>query len=186
MVAHPSPIKFTYEDYLLFPDDGKRHELIEGEHYVTPSPVTRHQRIVLNLGGFLNERLRNKQVGQVFVAPVDVMLSDRDVVQPDVLFLSPGRETLITDACIKGAPDLCVEVISDSTRKTDEIVKRKLYERFGVLEYWIIDPELETVKVYRLAEGRYTRTAELTRENHDTLTTPLLPGLSILLDTLFA
>lgn len=184
MQAHSSPIKFTYEDYLLFPDDGRRHELIDGDHYVTPSPVTKHQRIVVRLSGLLFRYLTDAKVGEVFVAPMDVVFSDLDVVQPDLLFVAVGR-TIITETNVQGAPDLCVEILSDGSRKTDEIVKRKLYERYGVSEYWIIDPELETVKIYRLIDGRYGRAVELSRETSDTLSSALLPNLTIPLAALF-
>lgn len=126
-------VKFTYEDYLLFPDDGKRHELIDGEHYVTPSPSTKHQRISGNLLYFLKDHLRRTKAGRMFDAPMDVVLSDFDVVQPDLLFVSSARASIITEKNIQGAPDLVVEILSDGTRKTDEIIKRKLYEDMASL-----------------------------------------------------
>ncbi|RMH07814.1 MAG: Uma2 family endonuclease [Nitrospirae bacterium] len=181
-----SSVKFTYEDYLLFPDDGKRHELIDGEHYMTPAPSTRHQRVSLNLSTLVQNFLMQKKIGTLYTAPCDVVLSDLDVVQPDLLFISAARASIITEKHIQGAPDLIVEIVSETTRKTDEIIKRKLYARHGVPEYWIVDPELETVKVYRMAEQGYVRTAELSREAGDMLSTPLLPGLQIPLSEVFA
>lgn len=185
MTQHTSSTKFTYEDYLLFPDDGRRHELIDGEHYVTPSPMTKHQKISGNLFLSLATHTHKTQSGQVFAAPMDVVFSDLDVVQPDLLFISNTRASIITEKNIQGAPDLLVEILSDSTRKTDEIMKRKLYERFQVPEYWIIDPELESVKIYRLADQGYSRTAELGNESSDSLQTPLLPGWELALRKLF-
>ena len=185
-MAAPNPqIKFTYEDYLLFPDDGKRHELIDGDHYVTPAPRTRHQIASTNLTGLLHAHLLRTKGGRVLTAPTDVVLSDLDVVQPDLLFISAARASIITEKNIQGPPDLVIEILSETTRKTDEIIKRKRYERFGVPEYWIVDPELETVKVYRLTAEVYGRHTEFSREAGDTLSTPLLPGLQLPLAAIF-
>ena len=179
-------VKFTYEDFLNFPDDGKRHEIIDGEHYVTPSPNTKHQRIVSRLDRALGRYLDHHPLGEVFVAPFDVVFSDLDVVEPDLLYISRERAHVLTDTHVRGAPDLVVEILSPDTRKTDESTKRKLYERFDVHEYWVVDPELDAIKVYRRVEGVFTRAAELGAEAGDTLTTPLLPGFSIALADVFA
>lgn len=184
MAAQPK-VKFTYEDYLLFPDDGKRHELVDGEHYMTPAPSTKHQKVSINLSTILKNFLKQNRIGIVFAAPCDVVLSDLDVVQPDLLFVSAARASIITEKCIQGAPDPIIEILSETTRKTDEIIKRKLYERYGVREYWIVDPELETVKVHRMTEQGYVRAAEWAREANDTLTTPLLLGLKIPMSEIF-
>jgi Uma2 family endonuclease len=178
-------VKLTYDDFVLFPDDGKRHELIDGEHYVTPSPSTRHQRIVMNLSGLIWNFLRQNRLGQVFGAPFDVVFSDFDVVEPDLLFVSHARRDVLTTQNVQGAPDLVVEVGSPGTRRRDERTKHLLYERFGVSEYWVVDPDIDLVKVYRLVEGRYTRTSELTLAEGDVLTTPRLPGLDIPLSDVF-
>ncbi|MFY9271109.1 MAG: Uma2 family endonuclease [Candidatus Manganitrophaceae bacterium] len=178
-------VKFTYEDYLLFPDDGKRHELIDGEHFMTPAPSTKHQRILGSLHLAFGNFLKQHKLGEVFVAPYDVVLSDLDVVEPDLLFVSSSRSSIVTEKNIQGAPDLVIEIFSESTRKTDEIIKRKLYEQHGVPEYWIVDPELQMVKIYRTTDQGYTRTAELNREANDTLATPLLPGFQISLSEIF-
>ncbi|MBZ0169360.1 hypothetical protein MELA_00714 [Candidatus Methylomirabilis lanthanidiphila] len=177
--------KFTYEDYLLFLEDGRRHELIDGERFMTPSPSTKHQQISMNLARALSNYLATHRIGRVYAAPCDVVLSDTDVVQPDLVFVSSARGSIITTQNIQGAPDLLIEILSESTRKTDEIIKRKLYERYGVQEYWIIDPELATVKVYRMTPQGYCRIAELSHEANDTLRTPLLPDVSIPLINLF-
>jgi Uma2 family endonuclease len=186
LLAPPvSPVQFTYEDFLLFPDDGKRHELIEGDHHMSPAPKITHQEISGNLFTCIKEFLRRTHLGRVFSAPTDVVFSDIDVVEPDLVYVSAARAAIITEDNIQGAPDLVVEILSPSSRKTDEIVKRKLYERYGVAEYWIVDPELETVKVYRFVEGRYARVAELTRETGATLASPHFPGLTIPLHEIF-
>lgn len=184
-MSHRSQVRFTYEDYVLFPDDGKRHEIINGEHYVTPSPSTRHQTVALRVATAIENVLQQTRLGRLFIAPCDVVLSEVDVVQPDLLFVSSSRESIITPENIRGVPDLVVEIISDSSRKTDEVVKRKLYQKYGVGEYWIIDPALEVIKVYRLAESGYIRVGELSSEAGDLLTSPLLSGLRVSLDTIF-
>jgi Uma2 family endonuclease len=179
-------VKLTYDDFVLFPDDGKRHELIDGEHYVTPSPTSKHQTIAWNLGGLIWTYLQSHRIGRAFAAPLDVVFSHFDVVEPDLLFISAERrDKILTDKNIQGAPDLVVEIGSVSTRKRDETIKRRLYERFGVMEYWVIDPELDAIKVYRRDADRYQRVAELTLEAGDALTSPLLPGLSLPLSKIF-
>ena len=185
MSAQSHKVKFTYEDYLLFPEDGKRHELIDGEHYMTPAPSTKHQKVSRNLFSLLHTHVQSKKAGEVFYAPTDVVFSDLDVVQPDLVFISSAKSSIITEKNIQGAPDLVIEIISETTRKTDEVIKRKLYEHYGVQEYWVVDPELETVKVYRMDQQRYTRVAELAHETGDSLTTPLLPHLTISLTEIF-
>ena len=184
--ARAEPIRYTYEDYLTFPDDGRRHELIDGEHFVTPAPVRRHQRLTVRLTFALEGWLRQHPVGELYVAPMDVILSDIDVVEPDLLFVSNERSQIL-GKWIHGAPDLVIEILSPSTRRVDEITKRRLYERVGVREYWIVDDEIEVVKIYRRQEdGSFAREPELSREAGHSLTTPLLPGFSFPLAELFA
>jgi Uma2 family endonuclease len=179
-------VKLTYDDYVHFPEDGLRHELIDGEHYVTPTPIRKHQAICGNLLGLIWSYLREQPAGRVFTAPFDVILSNFDVVEPDLLFLTNERmEDVATAPWVKGAPSLVVEIGSPGTRKRDATIKRRLYERFGVDEYWIIDPELDSIDVYRLMDGRYTRADQLTLEAGDVLQTPLLPGLTLPLSTIF-
>jgi Uma2 family endonuclease len=183
--ANPG-VKLTYDDYVQFPEDGKRHELIDGEHYVTPTPNWRHQAISGNLFGLIWSYLQQHAIGRVLSAPFDVILSHLDVVEPDLLYISGERlQRIESSPWLKGAPDLVVEIGSPSTRKRDETIKRRLYERFDVTEYWVVDPELDSVKVYRRTNDRYERVAELTVENSDVLTTPLLPGLELPLAKIF-
>jgi Uma2 family endonuclease len=178
-------VKFTYDDFVAFPDDGKRHEIIDGEHYVTPSPNTKHQVIAGNLIVSIGGYLKQQPIGHVFTAPFDVVFSELDVVEPDLLYISRGRLDVLTKAHVRGAPDLVVEILSPGTRRTDEVTKRKLYERFGVQEYWVVDPELDVVKIYRRTPGGFQRIAELTAESGEALTTPLLPGWSAALVEVF-
>jgi Uma2 family endonuclease len=175
----------TFADYLLFPDDGKRHEIIEGDHYVTPSPRTKHQKISFNLAVALGSFVKQTGLGLVLTAPYDVILSDDNVVQPDLLFVSTARAVIVTEDNIRGAPDLVVEIISETTRKKDEVTKRKLYERFGVQEYWVVDPELETVKIFRRTQRGFGRAVELSKEAKEILTTELLAGFDFALTEIF-
>ena len=184
--ASTPSVKFTYEDFLNFPNDGKRHEIIDGEHFVTPSPNTKHQAVSMNLTRAFILYLEQQHLGHLFAAPLDVLFSDLDVVEPDLLYISRERAHVLTDKHVRGAPDLVVEILSPGTRKTDEAIKRKLYERFDVREYWVVDPELDAIKIYRLMEGVFTRVAELSVEAGDTLTTPLLPDFSVPLADMFA
>ena len=179
-------LKLTYDDFVLFPDDGKRHELIDGEHYVTPSPNTRHQQILLNLTLIIGNWLEAHRVGRLFFAPFDVVFSNFDVVEPDLLYLSNERAaTAITPLHVRGVPELVVEVGSPGTRKRDETIKRHLYERSGVSEYWIVDPDIDVVRVYRRERDVFGRPTELSREGGDVLTTTLLPGLEMPLARIF-
>lgn len=185
MTTQPHLVKLTYEDYVLFPDDGKRHELIGGDHYRTPAPNIRHQRISGNLYRLLSTFARQHRLGHVLAAPCDVLLSDVDVVEPDLLFVAAARQALLTETHVAGAPDLVIEILSERTRKVDERVKLRLYERYGVAEYWIVDPDLETVKVHRLLDQGYARTAELSKDHDNTLSTPFFPDLTLLLTEIF-
>jgi len=183
--ARPA-VKLTYDDYVHFPEDGKRHELVDGEHVVTPTPVRKHQAVSAALTAVIWTFLRDHPIGRVFAAPFDVILSDVDVVEPDLIYLSNRRLAEIeTSPWVRGAPDLVVEIGSPGTRRRDATTKRRLYERFGVTEYWIVDPDLDTIHVYRLARERYERVAELSLEQGDVLTTPLLPGFEAPLSTIF-
>jgi Uma2 family endonuclease len=181
--------RFTYDDFLLFPDDGKRHEIIDGEHYVTPSPNLRHQDLAGRLHLAIGSHVANHPgIGRVFLAPLDVVFSYHDVVEPDLLFVAGDQLDILTPQNIQGAPALVVEVLSPGTRKRDEQIKRRLFERGGVREYWLIDPELDLVKVYRRDENddaSLPRVAELTAERHDVLDTQLLPGFSLPLADFF-
>ena len=178
--------RLTYDDFVHFPDDGNRHELIDGVHYVTPSPDVRHQVIVVRLVVEIATYLKQHPVGGVFVAPLDVVLSNHDIVEPDVLFVATDQTAILTEKNVQGPPALVVEVLSPSTRKRDAQAKRRLFERTGVREYWLVDPELDTVQVLRMSpEGKLERVVELSADDHETLTTPLLPGCAIALPDLF-
>jgi Uma2 family endonuclease len=181
-----SGAKLTYDDFVSFPDDGMRHELIDGEHYVTPSPNRRHQEIVGQLHLSIGSWLRRHPIGRVYLAPFDVVISQTDVVEPDLLYMSNDRAArVLTDANVQGVPELVIEVGSPSTRKRDETIKRRLYERSGVTEYWVVDAELDVVRVYRVSGNGFAKPAEWSLEAGDVLTTPLLEGLELPLSQIF-
>jgi Uma2 family endonuclease len=188
MYPTPGDTRLTYDDFLLFPDDGKRHEIIDGEHYVTASPNTRHQVLAGRLHFEIELFLRQHPgCGRVFLAPLDVVFTRWDVVEPDLLFVAVDQSEIVTDKNVQGSPALVIEVLSLGTRKTDEQIKRRLFEREGVREYWLVDPELDLVTVFRRKpDGSFPQDAALTREARGVLTSPLMPGLAITLDDLFA
>jgi len=186
MSTSPARVKLTYDDFLRFPDDGKRHELIDGEHYVTPSPNTRHQAVSGNLHFLIRSWLEAHPIGQVFYAPFDIVFSFFDVVEPDLLYMSSQRAAaILNDKHVIGAPELVVEIASKGTRKRDETIKKQLYQRSGVEEYWVVDPERDVVRIYRNEHGRFGRAIELRREEDDVLTTPHLEGLELPLRRIF-
>jgi len=179
-------VKLTHDDFLLFPDDGKRHELIDGAHYVTPSPNTRHQRISGKLYLIIGNWLEANPIGQLFYAPFDVVFSNFDVVEPDLLYMSNTRAAeILTEKHVSGVPELVIEIGSKGTRKRDETIKRRLYERAGVDEYWIVDPDIDSIRVFRRVGETFGRPIESSVEAGDTLETPLLSGLVIPLARIF-
>ncbi len=175
-------IKFTYRDYLQLPDD-KRYELVEGELYLVPSPNLDHQRISRQLEMALWLQVSRRNLGEVFYAPCDVVLSEINVVQPDLLFVSAQRRSILTKANVRGAPDLVVEILSASTGQRDLGVKRTLYAKYGVSEYWIVDPEAKIIEVLVWTETGY-RTETVTQKN-GMLNSPLFPSLTLALAEIF-
>ena len=183
-----SDTRLTYDDLLLFPDDRKRREIIDGELFVTPSPSARHQvllgRLFLAIG---NHLAAQPGAGHVFLSPLDVVFSPNDVVEPDLLFVAQDQLEILTPENVQGSPALVVEILSPGTRKTDEQTKRRLFSRADVREYWIVDPDADLIKVSRRApDGSFTRVAELNADDGETLTSPLLPGFSLALTEFFA
>jgi Uma2 family endonuclease len=173
----PVDTRLTYDDFCLLPNDGKRYEIIEGELFVTPAPRILHQKIVTRLAAALLTLVEREGLGQVFVAPVDIVFSDFDVVEPDIVYISKARTSVLTEKNVQGAPDLAIEVLSETTEKIDRTTKLKLYGRFGVQEYWIIDPDGPTAQIYRRGPQGLDLAATLTAA--DALTSPLFPGFSL-------
>lgn len=143
----------TYDDYRNLPDDGKRYEIIKGELLMTPASSTDHQKISRNIFLEIHHYVSEKDLGDVLYAPVDVVLSMTDVVQPDLVFVSRERGEIITKKNIVEAPDLVVEIISEHTEVIDRNRKKALYERYQVREYWIVHPDERQIEQYILEEG---------------------------------
>jgi Uma2 family endonuclease len=178
--------RLTYDDFARIPNDGKRHEIIDGVHYVTPSPMFRHQqllgRLYLAVGGFLEH---HPEIGQAYLSPLDTVFSPWDVVEPDLLFIAADQLDIITEPNIQGAPALVVEILSPSTKRRDTGIKRQLFDRGGVREYWIVDPRALEVTAYRRTpDGAFPKAAQFSGD--DDLTTPLLPGFTLSIAKLFA
>lgn len=178
----PTTIKrLTYADYARIPEDGRRHEIIEGEWYMTPAPDAEHQRVSRRLSRCLDGFVTEHGLGEVFYAPFDVLLSDTDVVQPDILFISAGRSAIVTAKNVQGSPDLVIEILSASTAAIDRIRKLTLYEKSGIREYWIVDPAARSVEIHEFASPRRTRVYD----GAQAFESALLPGLTIRLSDIF-
>jgi Uma2 family endonuclease len=174
--------KLTYADYEKIPADRFRHEIVGGEEWSTPTPYLNHQAAVGGLLSLLGGYVSSRKLGQVFVAPTDVLLSEHDIVQPDVLFISAQRASILTEANIQGAPDLVVEVLSPWSVSMDRGPKLALYERSGVAEYWIVDPPSKMVEIREFGATRRTRVYK----EGQSFESALLPGLVVKLSDVFA
>jgi len=166
--------------------DAVRHELRDVEHFMAPRPGLRHRVLAMNLALHLGRFLRDHPVGTVYVAPVDVELSEVETTSPDLALVVGPRRGVVPGGIVCGVPDLVVEIVSDGSRRRAEARGRQLYARFGVRELWVVDPELETVQTLRLVSDGSLSGPVLSREGGDRLTTPLLPGLGIPLAELFS
>ena len=156
-------VKFTFQDWLQTPEDGLRHEILDGDHVVTPSPNLHHQRISRRIHHQLYEQIELTGRGEVFYAPAGVRLSDEDVVEPDLFIVLAERSEIMLETHVDGAPDLVVEILSKSTGRRDRGIKKSRYARFGVPEYWIVDPVGNVVERYLLSEGGYCLSGSETR-----------------------
>ncbi|HTG34239.1 MAG TPA: Uma2 family endonuclease [Thermoanaerobaculia bacterium] len=185
MALHDLARKLTYEDYVLIPDDGQRHEIIDGEHYVTAAPFLSHQRLAflltLRVGGFVE----TNRLGLFFFAPADVLLSAYDVVQPDMFFISSERAAIAGLKNVQGAPDLVIEILSRSTHRLDGGAKLQAYERSGVREYWMFDLFKRGVQPWERTDEGLRPKPFLSAAAGDVLASPLLPGFELPLAELF-
>jgi Uma2 family endonuclease len=176
--------KLTYEDLRKMPDDGKRYELIDGEVFMTPAPRPRHQRTVGRLYRALTEFVERRGLGEILLAPTDVVFSERTAVQPDLLYISGSRASIVTELNVQGAPNLVIEVLSPSNAAFDRETKLQVYAREGVGELWYVDPETRRVEVLELgADGRYVLVSSFS--DRQTLTSKTFPGLSLPVGSLF-
>lgn len=179
-------VRLTYDDFVQFPDDGQRHELIDGEHYVTPSPNLRHQQLSVRLTTELANYLRAHPRGEVFHAPFDCVISHFDIVEPDLLVVLSDQQEILTPLHVRGVPALVVEILSPGTRRIDQRIKRGLYDRAGVREYWMVDPLADEIAVHRRdSRGKLGAVGTLSALSHDVLRSPLLPGFQLPLAQLF-
>lgn len=177
-------VKFTYEEYRTLPENGRHYQVIDGDLIMSPAPTTRHQRIQASIFLELAAFVKSGQRGLVLCSPLDVILSEDNIVQPDIVYISKERRGIILREGLRGAPDLCVEVLSPSNRELDLNAKRLLYAKFGLPELWIVDPDADTLQLFRLQENHQAPLKVCGAG--DTLTTPLLPGFSVGLSEVFA
>lgn len=175
-------VLLTYDDYCRTPDD-VRYELIEGELLIVPSPNVYHQRISGQLERILRDWIEPRGLGEILDAPLDVVLSEHNVVQPDILYVSRDRFEIIKEANIWGAPDLVVEILSPSTSERDRVKKRRVYALYGVEELWLVDPENKTVEVASRREAEFV-TMQIYPMGA-TLVSQVLTGLTIQVDDIF-
>jgi Uma2 family endonuclease len=177
--------KLTYEDLRQMPDDGWRYELLEGDIVASPAPTYRHQRIVFKLGAFLAQA-EAMGAGSAVTAPTDVVLDpELNALEPDLLFIARERlGDIVTEANVRGAPDLVIEVLSPGSARYDLGGKRQVYARYGVRHYWVVDPYAGNVRTYVLGPGGYGPPTIL--EGDQPLGCPLFPGVTIPVARLFA
>ncbi len=174
----------TYDDYQNLPDDGNRYEIIRGELFMAPSPNTNHQKISANLFYMLRGYIEKNNLGEIFYAPMDVVLSMTDVVEPDLLFIGKERNEIIAEKNIVAAPDLVVEILSGSTQEKDRNDKKDLYEKHKVKEYWIVNPEKRQVEQYVLSDEWYEQKGIFNES--DSFASKIITGLEIQLKEVFS
>ena len=175
---------WTYEDYRELPNDQKIYQVIGGKLLMVPAPSTRHQNVSRNLEFIIWSFVKDHNLGVVYDAPIDVVFSSTDVVQPDIVFIARNRLAIVKEKGIFGAPDWVIEIVSPSTSKIDIKLKKDLYERFGVREYWIVFPEDERVEVYLLEGGNYKLRGVFLK--HDALQVSTIEKLKVNLEEVFS
>ncbi len=175
--------KHTIKDYKLLPE-GAPYQLIEGELIMTPSPTTFHQIISANLFKKASKFVDERKGGIVLYSPIDIYLDDENVFQPDIVFISKQRRDIIKDDGIHGVPDMVIEILSPSTAYYDIKKKYKIYEKFGVKEYWIVDPEMKGVELFTLTEqGKFLLSSSLSEQG--TVKSGILNGFEMTLEEIF-
>ncbi len=174
--------KYTYQDYCQLPNE-VRAEVLDGELLMSPSPFRKHQEISWKIEFAIGKWVEENRRGKIYNAPFDVVLSQYDIVQPDLLYISYERKSILTEANVQGAPDLVIEILSSGDKKRDTVKKKAIYEKYGVKEYWIVDPDSETISVFIL-EGNNFQEKGIYKRNQ-ILESPLLPGFSLVLEDVF-
>jgi len=175
------PVKFTVDDLDNFPEDGKRREIVEGELYVSLSPSRHHQRILRRLTFGVESYLQQNPIGEIFFAPFDVRFSLNDGVQPDLIYVANERAERVTDRGVYGSPDWVVEILSPSNRDYDLQTKRRMYQKYAVQLYWVIDPADQCVYAWNLSGEEPAKHAQ-----DETVEVLLLPGLRFVVSELTA
>lgn len=179
-------VQLTYREYALLPDDGRRHELIDGDFFVTPAPNSFHQTVSRRLQRQLMNQLEDQGLALIFNAPFDVILADTSVVQPDLAVVGTNRRYLLSLRGLEGAPSVAVEILSPSNPTADLVLKRALYAKYSVPEYWIVDPVRGQITVHR-SSAPGTPYDQVTRFERDAVLTSVeLPEIAIPLAPLFA
>lgn len=179
----PAATKMTCDQYCLLPDDGKQYEVIDGELFVTPAPTPRHQEILGKLLFRLHTHVEANSLGKVYPGRVDIVFDQHTVVQPDVLLVSNARLLIVKEEAIEGAPDLVVEVLLPSTFYKDLRPKMTAYSQFGVQEYWIVDPEKQSIEVH--THGGEGLQLARSFSSEEVLESPLLPGFRLTVASIF-
>ena len=166
----------NYQDLVeQFPDDGLRREIIEGVLHVSAAPASPHQWLSMELIKLLLSAVDGTGWGRVFHAPIDVVFTEMNAVQPDIIVIRSDRLQIYDENPIREAPDVVIEILSPSTRRYDEVEKLAVYARFGVPEVWLADPEGRTLRMLRWEDGAYT----VVEPSAGRLTSPTVPGLTI-------
>ena len=175
--------RLTSQDYRSLPETGQQFQLIEGDLYMAPAPNRLHQDISRNLALRISNHLEQQPVGKLYLAPFDVYLDERNVFQPDLVFIARENYSVLTDAGVEGAPDLIVEILSARTAKLDRTAKKRVYAEAGVKELWLVDPETRSVAIYDLRGDPETPLA--VHGPSDRFGSPFFPGLLLVVAELF-
>ncbi|EMO62817.1 putative restriction endonuclease [Leptospira borgpetersenii serovar Pomona str. 200901868] len=171
----------TDKDFAELPE-GTLAELLDGEIFMVPAPIPEHQRVIRKFSNALSTFVENNKLGEVFFSPIDVYLDEHNVVQPDLIFISKARNTIIREKRIEGAPDWIAEILSEGNAYHDLKTKKRLYEKHGVAEYWIVDPMERSVEIYQNGNSGFTLLASA---DSGTIVSKVLDGFSLEIQTLF-
>src|SRR3990172_1605134 len=189
MAAHvpsipPGRVRLSVDEYMELPNDGKRYEIIDGDFFMSPAPTPKHQRVSRKLQTILILALEKTGHGEVYNAPIDVVLGRYDVVEPDLVFIRTDNRHIVGDKNIQGIPDLLIEILSPSSRRSDILVKGPLYARFGVPAYWVVDPDIDRIEFFVLEGGSYK--LEQVASSPEVVRPAGFPGLEIPLADVFS